>query len=197
MREINRPSGSLGRSQACNLAMRLWGDQLVTDEVVKTWLDRLVVRNGWLDMGRKRPIPHESWCQVAGYFFYYGHYYAALCIELLPATEPQALPGPFGTGADPPARERRLVVGFPAVRLPPAVRHRLCADVAAALSAHGGGSSRVAIYLVTGLCPVAHRPQDSAGRAGKPVRSQAEPGNKDDCEDDGAATPIPPGSRVC
>jgi len=26
MREINRPSGSLGRSQACNLAMRLWGD---------------------------------------------------------------------------------------------------------------------------------------------------------------------------
>jgi hypothetical protein len=36
-------------------------------------------------MGRKRPIPHESWCQVAGYFFYYGHYYAALCIEALPA----------------------------------------------------------------------------------------------------------------
>jgi hypothetical protein len=55
--------------------------------VVKTWLDRLFVRNGWLDMGRKRPIPHESWCQVAGYFFYYGHYYAALCIELLPDSE--------------------------------------------------------------------------------------------------------------
>jgi hypothetical protein len=87
MREINRPSGSLGRSQACNLAMRLWGDPLVTDAVVKTWLDRLFVRNGWLDMGRKRPIPHESWCQVAGYFFYYGHYYAALCIELLPDSE--------------------------------------------------------------------------------------------------------------
>ena len=24
------------------------------------WLDRLITRNGWLDMGRKRPIPHES-----------------------------------------------------------------------------------------------------------------------------------------
>ena len=24
---INRPAGSLGRSQACNLAMRLWGDE--------------------------------------------------------------------------------------------------------------------------------------------------------------------------
>ncbi len=87
MREINRPSGSLGRSQACNLALRLWGDPLVTDAVLKTWLDRLFARNGWLDMGRKRPIPHESWCQVAGYFFYYGHYYAALCMELLPASE--------------------------------------------------------------------------------------------------------------
>jgi hypothetical protein len=87
MREINRPSGSLGRSQACNLALRQWGDPLVTDAVIKTWLDRLFVRNGWLDMGRKRPIPHESWCQVAGYFFYYGHYYAALCIELLPESE--------------------------------------------------------------------------------------------------------------
>ena len=49
------------------------------------WLDRLFARNLWLDIGRKRPIPHESWCQVAGYFFYYGHYYAALCIEQFPA----------------------------------------------------------------------------------------------------------------
>jgi hypothetical protein len=55
---INRPGGSLGRSQACNLALRLWGDKAVTDEVLKTWLDRLVTRNGWLDLGRKRPIPH-------------------------------------------------------------------------------------------------------------------------------------------
>lgn len=84
MRGINRPAGSLGRSQACNLAMRLWGDKLVTDEVLAAWLDRLFARNGWLDIGRKRPIPHESWFQVAGYFYYYGHYYAALCIEQLP-----------------------------------------------------------------------------------------------------------------
>jgi hypothetical protein len=90
-RLVNRPSGSLGRSQACNLAMRIWGDTLVTDEVLKTWLDRLFARNGWLDIGRKRPIPHESWCQVAGYFFYFGHYYAAQCIEQLP----EAQRGPY------------------------------------------------------------------------------------------------------
>jgi hypothetical protein len=32
-------------------------------------------------------VPHESWFQVAGYFFYYGHYYASLCIGQL---EPEA-----------------------------------------------------------------------------------------------------------
>ena len=84
---INRPGGSLGRSQACNLALRLWGDTKVTDHVLKEWLDRLITRNGWLDMGRKRPVPHESHFMVAGYFYYFGHYYATLCIEQLPAKE--------------------------------------------------------------------------------------------------------------
>jgi hypothetical protein len=80
---INRPGGSVGRSQACNLALRLWGDKRIADHVFKEWLDRLIVRNGWLDLGRKRPIPHESFFQVAGYFFYFGHYYATLCVEQL------------------------------------------------------------------------------------------------------------------
>jgi hypothetical protein len=84
---INRPGGSLGRSQACNLALRLWGDDKVTDEVFKAWLDRLVTRNGWLSLGRKKPIPHESFFQVAGYFFYFGHYYAALTIAQLPPAD--------------------------------------------------------------------------------------------------------------
>ncbi|HEY1378467.1 MAG TPA: hypothetical protein VGF55_16835, partial [Gemmataceae bacterium] len=50
---INQPGGSLGRSQACHLALRLWGDEKVTDAVIKHWLDRLVSRNGWLSLGRK------------------------------------------------------------------------------------------------------------------------------------------------
>lgn len=84
MAGINRPGGSLGRSQACNLALRLWeGDEQITDNVLKAWLYRLYLRNGWLDIGRKRPIPHEAWMQVAGYFYYYGHYYAGLCIDQL------------------------------------------------------------------------------------------------------------------
>jgi hypothetical protein len=89
MMPINRPGGSLGRSQACNLALRLWGEKRITDQVLKEWLDRLITRNGWLSMGRKRPIPHESYFQVAGYFYYFGHYYAALCIgQLKPKERP-------------------------------------------------------------------------------------------------------------
>ncbi len=88
-RGINRPGGSLGRSQACNLALRLWGDKEITDEVLSVWLNRLFARNGWLDIGRKRPIPHEAWFQVAGYFYYFGHYYAARCIEELPKDQQQ------------------------------------------------------------------------------------------------------------
>ncbi|TWU49356.1 hypothetical protein [Rubripirellula reticaptiva] len=87
MRGINRPGGSLGRTQCCNTALRYWGDLSITDNVAKNWLYRLYVRNGWLDIGRKRPIPHESWMQVAGYFYYFGHYYAALSMDQLPAAD--------------------------------------------------------------------------------------------------------------
>ncbi len=82
---INRPGGSLGRSPSCNLALRLWGDEKVTDAELIVWLDRLITRNGWLSLGRKKPIPHESFFQVAGYFYYFGHYYAAMTIAQLPA----------------------------------------------------------------------------------------------------------------
>jgi hypothetical protein len=84
---INLPGGSLGRTQACNLALRLWKDPKVTDPIIGAWLDRLFARNGWLSMGRKKPIPHESFFAVAGYFYYFGHYYAGLLIHELPAKD--------------------------------------------------------------------------------------------------------------
>jgi hypothetical protein len=81
MMPINRPAGSLGRSQACSLALRTWGATNITEQVFTDWLDRFISRNEWLSFARKRPIPHESYFMVAGYFFYYGHYYAELCTE--------------------------------------------------------------------------------------------------------------------
>jgi hypothetical protein len=85
--DINRPAGSLGRSQACNYVLRKFGDTRITDEVLTTWLNRLFARNGWLSIGRKRPVPHESYFAVAGYFYYFGHYYAAMAIDELPEPE--------------------------------------------------------------------------------------------------------------
>lgn len=85
---INRPAGSLGRAPACNAALRVWtGTKQVSDDNIKTWLDRLITRGGWLELSRKRPIPHEAWFQNSGYFYYYGQYYAAICTEMLPATD--------------------------------------------------------------------------------------------------------------
>jgi hypothetical protein len=81
---INLPAGSLGRSQACNLALRMSGDKRITDELLQIWLDRICARNGWLSRSRKFPRPHESWFAIAGYFYYYGHFYAAECIKQLP-----------------------------------------------------------------------------------------------------------------
>lgn len=85
--DINRPAGSLARSQACSAALRYFGDEAVTDSILETWLERFVTRNGWIDIARKRPIPHETHFRNSGYFYYYGFYYATDCIEFLPEKE--------------------------------------------------------------------------------------------------------------
>ncbi|HSP44325.1 MAG TPA: hypothetical protein VLO11_15730, partial [Luteolibacter sp.] len=83
-RDINRPAGSLARSQACNAALRVFGDESVTDEVIITWAERFLAREGWLDIGRKRPVPHETHFKISGYFYYYGVYYFTESVALLP-----------------------------------------------------------------------------------------------------------------
>jgi len=87
---INRPAGSLGRSQVCMAAMRKFGDERVTDDLLAYWLQRLCLREGWFDIGRKRPVPHETHFSISGYFYYYGFYYATECLEMLP-TEKQKI----------------------------------------------------------------------------------------------------------
>lgn len=81
---INRPAGSLGRSQVCMAAMRKFGDKRVTDDLLEHWLHRLCLREGWFDIGRKRPVPHETHFSISGYFYYYGFYYATECLQMLP-----------------------------------------------------------------------------------------------------------------
>lgn len=83
---INLPAGSLARSQSCNACLRVFGDATVTDGVLTTWADRFLDREGFLDIGRKRPVPHETHFQISGYFYYYGVFYFTEAVRLLPET---------------------------------------------------------------------------------------------------------------
>ena len=82
--DINRPAGSLARSQACNAALRALGRDGITDEVIIEWADRFLAREGWLSIARKRPKPHDIHFRISGYFYYYGVYYFTESVRLLP-----------------------------------------------------------------------------------------------------------------
>ncbi len=82
--DINRPAGSLARSQACNAALRALGRDGITDEVIIEWADRFLAREGWLSIARKRPKPHDIHFRISGYFYYYGIYYFTESVRLLP-----------------------------------------------------------------------------------------------------------------
>jgi len=85
--DINRPAGSLARSQACNAALRGFDREGITDEVIIEWADRFLAREGWLSIARKRPRPHDIHFKISGYFYYYGIYYFTESVRLLPPDE--------------------------------------------------------------------------------------------------------------
>ncbi|MCC6739194.1 MAG: hypothetical protein IT452_09115 [Planctomycetia bacterium] len=84
---VNLPQGSLGRTQCCNEGLLAWGSPKVTVDDARRGLSDLFKLQGFLECGRKRPIPHEAYYAVSGYFYYYGHYYAARLIGRLPEAE--------------------------------------------------------------------------------------------------------------
>ena len=81
-RSINRTQGSLARVHGCMRALHVWNDPVAKNADFDFWLGKLIKLNGWLDIVRKRPVPHEGWYKIAGYFYYYGHFYAAENLEL-------------------------------------------------------------------------------------------------------------------
>ena len=125
--------GSLGRSQVCNLALRLYGDERVTDEVIETWLDRLVARNGWLSMGRKRPIPHESHFYGGRLFLLLRPLVRGAVHRAAAARRAAAISGPSGPRPPAAAGKGRQLVGLSVLQLPPAIRHGDGDDVAGPL----------------------------------------------------------------
>lgn len=83
---INRPQGSSMRTQACNLALFLTGGPVDRAWLAKG-LDDIVEHHRFAIAGLRRPIPHESHYAVSGYFYLYGHMYAALVLDQLGTAE--------------------------------------------------------------------------------------------------------------
>jgi hypothetical protein len=79
---VNQPQGSSLRAQACNLALRASGVP-IADGQLRAGLEMLVEHHRFAVAGLRRPIPHESWYAVSGYFYLYGYAYAALVLERL------------------------------------------------------------------------------------------------------------------
>jgi squalene-hopene cyclase-like protein len=84
--EYNEVKGSLGRAHSCNLALWLH-HEAVAEEDLRAGIERFFKHHRFMDIGRKRPMPHEAWYYTSGYYFYYGHYYARLVLDVLPAAD--------------------------------------------------------------------------------------------------------------
>jgi hypothetical protein len=92
MESINTTKGSLGRIQVCNYAL-LRAGRKVTKETLKKGLDDFFLHHKFLDVGRMKPIPHEAYYQIAGSFYFFGHYYASRVLTTLPPAERAAYIG--------------------------------------------------------------------------------------------------------
>jgi hypothetical protein len=79
----NQIRGAVGRTQPGNYALWLWNSPKVGEAESRRGLDLFFEYHAFLEMGRKRPYPHESWYQTSGYYYYFDHYYAARLIERL------------------------------------------------------------------------------------------------------------------
>jgi hypothetical protein len=81
---VNQVKGSACRTPACQYALMLFGEEVSQAERVEG-LEALLFKHArFQKMAVRRPIPHESWYSVSGYFYLYGHAYAAYVIEGLP-----------------------------------------------------------------------------------------------------------------
>ena len=81
---INGPAGAACRTPACQLALLLHGQAVVDSDRNRSLADLLVRYSDLQRAGLRRPIPHESWCQISGYFYLYGHAYAAYLLDHSP-----------------------------------------------------------------------------------------------------------------
>ena len=77
----NQPQGSIGRAQSCNCGLAVWG-KLPSHATVEAGMAEFFRLHHFIEIGRQRQFPHEAWYGTAPYYYYFGHYYAALNLGL-------------------------------------------------------------------------------------------------------------------
>ena len=77
--------GAIARMPVCETTLLLAGRGSV--ERVRTSLDEFLEHWTWLEKRRAQTGTHVPPYQIAPYYFYYAHYYAAQAIEMLPEAE--------------------------------------------------------------------------------------------------------------
>ncbi len=99
LENIDQIKGSLSRIQVGNLALlkagavtagvKMTGVKMTREEL-RAGLDLFFKHHRFLKIARGRPIPHETYYYNSGYFYFFGHYYAAGVIEELDPKERDA-----------------------------------------------------------------------------------------------------------
>lgn len=89
---INVRKGSACRNPLCHYALDLFDEPPpAEDTYIESLRDLLVRHDGLQRASVRRPIPHESWYAISGYFYLYGHAYAAYVLEKMPQEDQDAL----------------------------------------------------------------------------------------------------------
>ncbi|MEQ8766549.1 MAG: prenyltransferase/squalene oxidase repeat-containing protein [Planctomycetota bacterium] len=84
---INQDKGSACRTPACQYAIGLFGEQY-SEEARRKALDDLLVKHiRFQKIGVRRPIPHEAWYSISGYFYLYGMAYAGYVYRAMPEAD--------------------------------------------------------------------------------------------------------------
>jgi hypothetical protein len=83
MEYIDQVKGSLCRITACQAALLLHGQEVPLADR-RFGLNSFFKHHRFLDIAVLKPVPHENYYANSGYFYLYGHYYAALVIETMP-----------------------------------------------------------------------------------------------------------------
>jgi len=85
---VNQRKGSACRNPLCHYSLDLFGEDPPTEDTyIESLRDLLIRHHGFQRAAVRRPIPHEAHYSISGYFYLYGHAYAAYVLERMPAEE--------------------------------------------------------------------------------------------------------------